>query len=164
MLFRNITAVYYVNDGTLIIARYKHNGEILNDRLGSAQCRRKTGKAGKFTDDRPSSKLPGARLYCRHLCISPLYHYMPTVHINPFTPTPSHSLLESQSFRFSAKILSRSVLPGETKLYFLFPPPGPERPLGTPARTQSSQEVIECLIREEICILPTHEIWSHKNT
>jgi hypothetical protein len=39
-------------------------------------------------------------------------------------------------------------------IYFLFPPPGPERALGDRVCTPSSQQVIEGLVREELVALP----------
>jgi hypothetical protein len=38
-----------------------------------------------------------------------VYHYLSTVEINSFRPSPSYSAADSQSFRFSVKICSRSV-------------------------------------------------------
>ena len=43
MLSRNTIPVYYVKDETLIPARYRQNGEILNDKLGSTQCQKEKG-------------------------------------------------------------------------------------------------------------------------
>ena len=51
---------------------------------------------------------PGPTCLC--FCLSRWYHYLPIVEINPFRPIPSHSATESQSFRFSVKMVSQSTL------------------------------------------------------
>jgi hypothetical protein len=59
---------------------------------------------------RGAEQITGAGLYFTHSCLSLQYHYLSIVQINPFRPRPSHSATESQSFRFSVKILSRSAV------------------------------------------------------
>lgn len=46
-----------------------------------------------------SSKGPGTRLCCMCFYLSRQYHNFPTLKINPFTPSWSHSATKSQSFR-----------------------------------------------------------------
>ena len=70
------------------------------------------GKPVKGTGAQRSGSGPGARLYCTYFGVSALYWYLSVVQINPFRPSPSHSATQSQSFRFSVKIFSRSALAG----------------------------------------------------
>jgi hypothetical protein len=78
------------------------------------RCRRegRGGKPVQTTGARRFGKGPGARLCSICFCISRQYHCLSTVQINPFRPSPSHSVTDSQSFRFSVKIFSRSALIG----------------------------------------------------
>jgi hypothetical protein len=55
-------------------------------------------------------------------CFSRYYHYLSIVQISPFTASPSHSVAESHSLQFSARIFSLSALPegaggGGEKIY-----------------------------------------------
>ena len=65
--------------------------------------------------------------------------------INPFRLCLSHSATESQSFKFSVTILSRSALAGETENIFS---PGPEPAIGGPeddSHTVASIRVCVCV-------------------
>jgi hypothetical protein len=65
--------------------------------------------------------------------------------INPFRLCPSHSATESQSFKFSVTILSRSALAGEAENIFS---PGPEPAIGGPeddSHTVASIRVCVCV-------------------
>jgi hypothetical protein len=45
-------------------------------------------------------------------CLYQQFYYLSVVQIDPFRPSQSHSATDSQSFRFSVKISSRSALAG----------------------------------------------------
>ena len=64
---------------------------------------------------RRSGKGHGAQMCCKRFCISSWYQYLSNVQMNPFTPIPSHSATESQSFRLSVKIFRHSPLDGVRK-------------------------------------------------
>jgi len=57
-----------------------------------------------------AEQITGARLYFTCSCLSLQYHYLLIVQINPFRERPPPSTAESQSFRFSVKVLSRSTV------------------------------------------------------
>jgi hypothetical protein len=57
-----------------------------------------------------AEKITGARLYFTYSCLPLQYHYLSIVHINRFGERPRHSTAESQSCRFSIKVLNRSAI------------------------------------------------------
>jgi hypothetical protein len=69
---------------------------------------------------------PDTRLCFVFFYLSRWHHHLSIVQINPFTPSPSHSATDSQSFRFIVKIFSRSALAR-----------GPEKNFFTGARARS---------------------------
>jgi hypothetical protein len=83
------------------------------------------GSRYKLPGGRGSVRGPGARLSCTRFYLSQRYQYMSTVQINPFRPSPSHSAIEIQPFRFSVKNFSRSALIGGTEKYFFHRSPTP---------------------------------------
>jgi hypothetical protein len=73
------------------------------------------GRVGEFgTNYRGSTgrKGSGASLYCICFCLSRQCNYLPTVPMNPLTPSQSHSADDSQSGRFSVKIINSPTLAG----------------------------------------------------
>ena len=93
-------------------------------------------KSVQITGARPSGRGPGPYC-CRCFCLSLYYHYLSTVQSNHFRPSQSHSATESQLFRFSVKIFSRSALAG-----------GPEKNFFTVTRTRCRLLCLLALRRE----------------
>jgi len=58
-------------------------------------------------------QIAGAHQCCNGFCLSRWCHYLSTVQIKPFRPSPSYSASESRYFRFSLKICSRTALVDE---------------------------------------------------
>jgi len=79
------------------------------------QCRRE-GEAGTFTWAPRSGKRAGARLCYTCFCLSPQYHYLSTVQINPSNHSATDSFLG-----FSTNIRGRSALAGARSSFSLFP-------------------------------------------
>ena len=70
-------------------------------------------KPVQITGAQQPGRGPTAQLCCIIFCPSSSCHYLPTVQINPFTASPSHSATDSQSFRCSVNIFSLSSHAGE---------------------------------------------------
>jgi hypothetical protein len=68
------------------------------------------GKLVQITGARRSGTGPGAGLCCVCFSLSRWYDYLSIVQISAFRPSLSHSASESQSFRFSVNIFSRSAV------------------------------------------------------
>jgi hypothetical protein len=99
------------------------------------------GDPVQITGARWYGRWPRARLFCTCFCLSLQYHYLSTVQINPFRPSPSYSATESQSFRFTIKIFSRSTLAGAgeggRKNFSTEAPTRSQRPWSRPAHELS---------------------------
>jgi hypothetical protein len=102
-------------------------------------------KPVQITGAQQPGRGPTAQLCCIIFCPSSSCHYLPTVQINPFTPRPSHSATDSQSFRCSVNIFSLSSHAGEAQKKKISPEPKPA--LGGPASSLYD-------IPASICVLP----------
>jgi len=110
---------------TLIIARYRQNGEILNDKLGSMQCRRETGEAGK-NYGRPA-RCPGPD-YVEHICVFLReIIIICRLYINPIHTKPVTLQLRAILSGLVQRFLARPSSLGNRNLFiFYFPHRGPK--------------------------------------
>jgi hypothetical protein len=77
-----------------------------------ACCPVSTRRGESGTNYRRFGRGPGAQLCCICFCLSWYCHYLSTVHIKPFTPSPRHSAIDGQSFWIIVQTFSRSAFAG----------------------------------------------------
>ena len=93
-------------------------------------------------------QIAGAHQCCNGFSLSRWCHYLSTVQIKPFRPSPSYSASESRYFRFSLKICSRTALVNEEEkgggANFITPPSPGSTVGGTACKSYRFCAVVIC--------------------